>query len=290
LIASLRDGLTRERVEIDMIKFSGPAFTGIDQRLMTLQLVKQGLTDVALSTAEGEVVQPSEVLYKRPILVERGSFRPITRLTLDMLESAREQFLSEPRLAGEEPVVLMEMTLHNLETAGDHQDFLDRAELLHTVGSHVLISNCDRYFSLVEILSQYTDKMIGIALGVPAMRAVGDEQYYVDLAGGRLEAIGRMFKSPVKFYVYPTKESGSDKIVTAENITFPPPFEHLHAYLLEGGHVEGLRRYDESYLNIHTPEVLAAIQAGDPRWEAQVPPAIVQTIKERELFGYRSNA
>jgi len=68
-----------------MIKLSGPAFDGVDERLMSLQLVEQGLTDAAMFTAAGEVVQPSEVLYKKPILVERGSFRPVTKLTLDLL-------------------------------------------------------------------------------------------------------------------------------------------------------------------------------------------------------------
>src|SRR2546426_707100 len=96
LIASLLDELSRERVEIDMVKFSGPAFEGVDNRLMSLQLVELGLTDAAMFTALGEVVQPSEVLYKKAILVERGSFRPATNLTLDLLQRAMELFSSDP--------------------------------------------------------------------------------------------------------------------------------------------------------------------------------------------------
>src|ERR1039457_6637292 len=110
VINSLMDGLHRRRVDVDMIRFSGPAFAGIDNRLMSLQLVESGLTDAALFTAEGEVVQPSEVLHGRPVLIERGSFRPITNVTLDMLVQAQKQldFQVTP-LPGQPPVVLMEM-------------------------------------------------------------------------------------------------------------------------------------------------------------------------------------
>ncbi|HUE29236.1 MAG TPA: TonB-dependent receptor [Verrucomicrobiae bacterium] len=289
LIASLLDGLTRDRVEVDMIELRGPAFAGADNRLMSLQLVEQGYTDAAMFTADGEVVQPSEVLHGRPILVERGSFRPVTKLTLDLLESAREQFLEEPALHGEEPVVLMEMTLHSLasDRGVDHEDFLARADILHALGHHVLISNWDRYFSLVETLSRYTNKMMGIALGIPSLRAIADERYYGDLAGGALEAVGRLFAKAVKVYVYPTRDPSSGAIVTANSLALAPPLQHLHAFLLESHRLEPLRRYDESCLPILTPDVLRGIQTGDPAWETLVPRPIVEIIKTRRLFGCR---
>jgi hypothetical protein len=288
LVASLLDGLGRDRVEVDMIKLSGPAFAGIDNRLMSLQLVEQGLTDAAMFTAEAEVVQPSEVLYKRPILVERGSFRPVTNLTLDLLERARAQFLAEEEVKGEEPVVLMEMTLRGLTSQGgiDHGDFLARAEILHALGNPVLISNCDRYFSLVEILTRYSNKMIGIALGVPSLRRILDEHYYDDLAGGRLEAIGRLFKNAVKVYVYPTVDRESGALVTVENLDVDPSLLHLYEFLRDDRHLEGIRGYRESDLHLDTTAVLAALQRGDPSWEAAVPQAIVAIIRERRLFGY----
>ena len=153
LIASLLDDLSRERVEVDMIKLSGPAFPGVDNRLMSLQLVEQGLTDAAMFTASGEVVQPSEVLYKKPILVERGSFRPATKLTLDLLDRALEQFVEEPSVRGEQPVVLAEMTLRSLspEAAIDHADFLARADILGALGFDVLISRFEPYYQLGRV-------------------------------------------------------------------------------------------------------------------------------------------
>ncbi len=143
LITSLLDGLTTERAQVNMIEFSGPAFRGVDNRFMSLQLVQQGLAGAAMFTADGEVVQVAEALYKKPILVERGSFRPITNVTIDMLECAWSQFVQKPKVEGKELVVLMEMTLNNLTDHGEigHQDFLDRVDLLRTLGKTVLISN-----------------------------------------------------------------------------------------------------------------------------------------------------
>jgi len=287
LIAALLDELSRERVEIDMIKFSGLAFPGIDNRLMSLQLVERGLTDAAMFTAGGEVVQPSEVLHKKPILVERGSFRPATKLTLDLLNRAREQFLQEPSAHGQQPVVLAEMTLRSLIPEPDvgHPDFLARADVLRALGFDVLVSRFGPYYQLVEYLAGYTDGLIGLAIGLPAFRQVADEKYFTDLPGGVLESVGRLFKRSVKMYVYPTRDPESGAIVTAEQPTLPPPWTHLEKLLLETKLVEPIRAYHEPYLSIRTKDVLARIQRGDPSWTTMVPPAVAATIKAQKLFG-----
>jgi hypothetical protein len=289
LIASLMDELSRERVEIDMIKLSGPAFANVDNRLMSLQLVERGLTDAAMFTAHGEVVQPSEVLYKKPILVERGSFRPATKLTLDLLERALEQFLQEPGVRGHTPSVLAEMTLRSLSPEPDadpgHGDFLARADILSALGFDVLISRFELYYQLAEYLAGYTDALIGIAVGLPTVRQqLADEKYYTDLPGGVLESVGRLFKRSVKMYVYPTRDPATGRIQTLESVVTPAPWHHLHHLLVDIGRIEPIRSYEESYLSIRTPDVLARIAADDPSWEAMVPPAVAQIIKAKHLF------
>jgi hypothetical protein len=289
LIASLMDELSRERVEIDMIKLSGPAFPGVDNRLMSLQLVEQGLTDAAMFTASGEVVQPSEVLYKKPILVERGSFRPATKLTLDMLSRALEQFLQDPSVRGQQPVVLAEMTLRSLIPKPDvgHTDFLARAESLGALGIDVLISRFEPYYQLAEYLTRYTDGLIGLAVGLPAVRQMADEKYYTDLPGGVLESAGRLFKRSVKMYVYPTRDPVSGQIQSVEQAPVPPPWHHLRDLLLQIGRFEPIRGYDESYLSIRTPDILDRIQRGDHSWEEMVPAAVAEIIKAKNLFGWQ---
>jgi hypothetical protein len=289
LIGSLMDGLSRDRVEIDLIKFSGPAFAQVDNRLMILQLVEQGLTDAAMFTAAGDVKQPSEVLYKKPVLVERGTFRPPTKLTVDLLERARDQFLSEPRVKGEQPVVLAEITLRGLSSDNvgvDHADFLDRAEVLGALGIDVLISRFQPYYELADYLSSYTDRLIGLAVGLPTMNQIADEKYYTDLPGGVLESVGKLFKRSVKMYVYPTRDA-SGKIQTLDVAPTPGPWKYLRDLLLEIGSIEGIRGYDENLLSTHTPEVLSRIREGDLSWEAMVPPKVAEIIRARKLFGFR---
>lgn len=289
LIGTLMDGLTRDRIEVDMIKFSGPAFQGLDNRLMSLQLVQQGLTDAAMFTADGEVVQPSEILYKKPVLVERGSFRPVTNTTLDMLDRALDQFVAEHAMKGEEPVVLMEMTLRNLLSDGgvDHLDFLQRVDVLSALGKTVLVSNYARYYRLVAYLARYTQKNIGLALGIPSLKEIFDEKFYTDLEGGLLESLGRLFKNSVKLYVYPWRDPVTGKVSTAENLRVAPHLQHLYTYLIENHCVESIQKHNVEYLPIFSRDVLARIQTYDPSWETMVPPPVVDIIKRDKLFGFR---
>ena len=288
LIKALLDGLTTERVEVDMIKFSGPAFPGVDNRLMSLNLVHLGLANSAMFTAKGEVVQPAEVLYKKCILVERGSFRPVTRVTLDMLECAQAAFAQEPEVEGEDVVVLMEMTLRNLiqDDQIDDRDFLDRADLLMALGKNVLISNYGTYHRLASYLFRYTKKRIGIVLGVPSLRELFDEKYYTKLEGGILESLGRLFKNDLKLYVYPLLEPKSKALITARNLRVAAHLRHLYAYLEENRFIEELRGIHEEWLPIFSANVLANMRAGDDAWEEMVPPEVAGIIKERGLFGY----
>jgi hypothetical protein len=290
LLRALVDDLPRGRVEIDVVRFSGPAFPGVDNRLLSLQLVEQGLTDAVMFTAGGEVVQPSEVLYKKPVLVERGRFRPLTHLTLDILERAHEQFREDLGTPADEPVVLMEMTLAGLGGEGgaiDHADFLARVDTLRTVGKTVLLSKFGRYFRLVEYLSRYTQNLIGLAIGIPTVLHIADEKFYEDLPGGVLEAAGRMFRRNVRVYVYPARDPATGAIITAENIDVRPETRPLHALLQQRRALTMIRGYNPAFLSILADEVLAQLQRGDPRWEAAVPASVAETIKRERLFGWR---
>jgi hypothetical protein len=292
LIVSLLDSLTSERVEVDMIEFSGPAFAQVDNRLMSLKLVQHGLTNAAMFTASGEVVQPADALYKKAILVERGSFRPATNVSIDMLRAAQAQFVQEPHLHGEEIVTIMEMTLKNLTDADtiDAQDFLDRADILGALGKTVLVSNYAEYHRLAAYLFRHTKKMIGIVMGVPTLREIFDEKYYADLEGGILESFGRMFKNDFKLYAYPLLDQRTGSLVTAGNLRVEPHLRHLYAYLLENRLIESVRDYDERCLSVFSRDVLKRLRSGDAAWEAMVPPAVAQVVKERRLLGYVAEA
>jgi hypothetical protein len=290
LIASLSDNLAAGRIEVDMIKFSGPAFREVDNRLMSLQLVSRGLTDAVMFRADGETVQPAEVFYKKAILVERGSFRPVTYATNDMLDGARRKFLAESGCKESDLVMLMEMTLENLLAEGqlDHADFLARVDILGALGRTVLISKFGEYYRLAGYLARYTDKHRGLVMGVPSLLEIFDEKYYANLEGGILEAIGRMFKGALKLYVYPMIEEESGKIVNATQIEVAPNLRSLFDYLIDNHFITEVADYHPEYLRIHPPDALAKLQTGDPGWEEMVPPEVAQIIKHRGFFGYHS--
>jgi len=287
LIAVLMDGLSRDRIEIDMVRFSGPSFAGVDNRLMALQLVELGLSDAALFTAEGESVIPSEMLYKKPVLVERGSFRPLTTPMFDMLERAQEQFVQEKALAGENPVTLMEMTLKQLQVSDviDHGDFLDRVDTLRALNRPVLISNFRRYHRLVQYLSRHTSKMIGLPLGLARLKDVLDEKNYTDLGGGLMESLGQLFRNGVKLYVYPWLSRETGQVITLENYQPEPEIRHLYAHLLANGFIEPIRNFKADYLAVSSNGVIEKLQSGDATWERQVPAPIAEVIKAKKLFG-----
>src|SRR5437763_8230614 len=224
LISSLQENLGPGRIEVDMIKFSGPLFQSVDNRLMSLQLVSQGLTNAVMFKADGETVQPAEVFYKKAILVERGSFRPVTYATNDMLDGARRVFLAQCDCSEDEVLVLMEMTVENLLADGqvDHADFLARVDILRALGRTVLIAKFGEYYRLATYLFRYTNRAIGLVMGVPSLIEILNEKYYTNLEGGMLEALGRMFKGGQKLYVYPRIDEATGKIVTATQVKVAP--------------------------------------------------------------------
>jgi hypothetical protein len=287
-IGTLLDGLDRHRLAIDMIRFSGPGFDGVDNRLMSLQLVERGLADAVMFTERGEVVQPAEVLWGKAVLIERGSFRPLTNVTREMLDRAREQLQTDFPPA--DRVVLMEMTLNNLKYEGkiDHSDFLARVGMLGALGYMVMISNYTRFDLVTPYLRAYTREHIGMVAGIPTLLQILDEKYYAALPGGLLEGLGGLFRGLVKLLVYPTMQPGSGEIVTADTVEVAPNLKHLYAHLRENGFIEPIRTFDAKFLSVTPAEVLAKIQSGDASWESAVPPEVFQAITNRKLFGYRA--
>jgi hypothetical protein len=288
LLESLLDGLSTERIEIDMIEFSGIEFRHVDNRVMSLRLVQLGLTGAAMFGPSGEVLQPSEVLRKRPVLVERGSFRPVTKVNIDMMRSAREQFEAEPEVAGKPVMELMEVTMRNLLSAGklDLNDFLARADVLAAVGKTVLISDYFEYFRLASYLARYTSEPIAIAMGIGSVRELFQEQYYKDLEGGILEAFGKLFTNNLRLYAYPLSRQDAD-LETAQNADMPGQLRHLYQHLRDAGRIRQLDNYDPAVLHIFSRDVLARIKNGDRTWEAMVPQEVAELIRRRRLFGYR---
>ena len=287
-IASLLDDLDSTRIEIDMIRFSGPDFVMLDNRIMCLELVTQGIAQAVLFRPDGEVVQAADAFYHKALLVERGSFRPVTNVARDMMECAHAMFLLEEELGEEKPEILLEITMKNLMSSGriDLQDFLDRIDMLGALGRTVMISNYGEFYRLIQYLSRYTNRPIGLPLGIPSIHEIFDEKYYTNLDGGLMEGLGRLFKKGVRLYVYPTKDEHGH-IIEAASYRTEPNQRALYEYLLENRFIVPMAGCNLDFLGISSLQVLEKIQHGDPSWEKMVPQQVAEIIKSRKFFGWK---
>jgi len=273
-VKSLLDGLTTERIEVDMLKFDGPGFEKVDNRICALELVRSGLTNAAMFRPDGEVVQPAEALYKRPILLLRGSFDPVLNLHLDMIRQARKIFcdqLSEEE--GSRSLELCEISMNNLLREGeiDYVSFIDRAEALQKLGKTVLISDSAEFHRMATYLSRYTKLPIGIVLSIGLLNELFKEKWSANLPGGILESFGRLFKNQVKLLVYPWKNRRTEELVTADNFIVEETFEHLYSYLRENEKIVGIDVAGGTRLDMTSRDVIRLIEGGDESWKDFVP-------------------
>ncbi len=290
LLLSLMESLSTDSLEIDMIDFEGPAFAAVDNRLMALHLVKYGFTHAAMFNANGKLVQPSDTLYKRSVLVERGNFRPPTLLAMNILDNACEAFISETNVDPDNVLLLSEMTLQNLRggievgSDIDVEDFLHRAEILCALGKNVMVSNFGEFYKLAQYLYHRTNQPVAVALGVQNLLSIFDESYYDKLDGGILEAFGRLFRNDMRLYVCPKIDGQSNELVTAQNIRVSKNLRHLYRHLMENDYLRDLDSIERDYLLIHSKQVLQKIRSGDSSWMKMVPEEVVRIINERGLF------
>jgi hypothetical protein len=284
--------LPRERMEIDMLRVSGPDFENVDNRIIALNLVKRGITDATMFDLAKQVLQPATALYKKNILLMRGRFRPVTKVHIDMIEKGRKAFLKEKRVKEERLDVIFELTLKDLTADGkiSDKDFIDRAELLSSLGYTVMISNYLKHYKMVEYLAPIAKgNLIGVILGVYNLHTIFDERYYDNLPGGLLEAFGRGFGHNVKLYVYPAVNVEDGTQYDLDNIVLPKNLQGLVQYMKDNDKMTSIKEFDRDLLHIFSDDVLMKIKAGASSWEDDVPEEVAKAIKFFELFGYQQS-
>ncbi len=291
LLNSLLDGLGQGRVEIDMFRLSGPDFDHVDNRILSLLLVKNGMTDAAMFGPNGDVLQASQALYKKNILVLRGRFRPLTHVNLDMLKMGLKEFRKEEDVDVDRIQVLFELTLKDLSADGriDEKDFLDRVDIIGSLGYTVLISNYQKYYTLVSYLSDSVrNRKVGVILGVDNLDLIFDDKYYDLLKGRLLESYGILFGRNVKLFVYPSLAKDGESLKTVDNLNFEDKsIYHLIEYLKSKDKLEQIRCSNKDILNIFSDHVVKKIKDCESGWEYMVPSIVANMIKEGKLFGWK---
>jgi len=290
IIEELMDGLDPERIEIDMLEFRGPAFGNLDNQGVNLELVKRRYTSSAIFAPDQTVHQAAELLYRRPIIISRGSFRPVFKGSLDMVSRGIEKFTKILPEGVGEPLEIMEISLTNLRDGElfDSHDYLARIDLLRQIGKTVMVSNRPEFHSLAAHLRRNTNKPIGIVLGSSLLEEIFDERYYENLDGGLLEAFGRLFKRDLTLFVYPVIESHTGRIKRARDIVIPKKLNHLLSYLLHCQSIVDLDMKDDDVVIVDRQiDVVSQIAQNDHSWEKLVPEPVLKRIKEQGYFGYK---
>ncbi len=286
LLKYLYDHIDRDTLEIDMVNFSGPNFKHVDNRLISLQLIRNDMTDAVMFGPDGNNLLPAAILYKKNILALRGSFRPVTKVNMDMFQKSYDIFVRDPAVDMDNTIVIFEITLSNLKASGeiDESDFMARAELLCSLGHTVMISKFQEYYKLVEYFNNYTKAKIGLTMGVNNLVDIFDEKYYRHLSGGILEAFGKLFFKELIVYLYPMKNPDTGQIMTSNNVKVHPRMKELYKFFKYNGKVMDIIDYDPEIMHIFSRDVLKKIISGEEGWEEMLPPGIAETIKDKHLF------
>ena len=289
LLRYLYDNIDHDAIEIDTINFSGPIFKNVDNRLMSLQLIRNDMTDAVMFDRSGNNILPARILYKKNILALRGSFRPVTKVNIEMFNKSFDIFSREANVDTEKTEVIFEITLSNLRAEGeiDEKDFMDRAKLLCSLGHTVMISNFKEYYRLVDYFSNYTKKQVGLAIGVNNFVEIFDEHYYQDLSGGILEAFGKMFHNNLKVYLYPMRDEKTGEIVTSNNLKLHPRMKDFYKFFKYNNKIVDIFDFDESYLSIFSREILKKIKNKEENWDNELPNGIAEMIRSEKMFGYK---
>ena len=287
MLQSLMDNL-HGRVIVDMVRMNGEDFEKVDNRWVSLMLIKHKLTDVAMFGPDGKNIHASEFLYKKYLMIVRGSFRPATLVNMDMIRTSYDQFRNEPDVDSTKTFLLTEITMDNLRGDGDldERDFLDRAETLCTLGQTVAVTNCDHHQKLISYLSDFKIQKLGLVLGVRQLLDVINEKYYQNMDGQLLAAFGELFTKNVKMYVYPTMQEGSADLMTSQNLPVPEGIKFLYQHLLDNGQIVDVKDFNPDILHIFSKTVLEMLQEDDGEWEKFVPKKVAKLIKEKYLFGF----
>ena len=288
IIKYLYDHISKDQIEIDTVNFSGPVFKDVDNRILSLELVKNEMTDAVMFGPDGNNLLPAAALYKKNILALRGRFRPVTKVNEEMYLNSLEIFLNERHVDKKDTIVIFEITMIDLANDGeiDEKDFMDRAKLLGSLGETVLITNFKEYYRLVEYFSQYTKKKIGLTMGVNNLIRVFDPKYYTHLSGGIMEAFGKLFFKNMKIYLYPVLNE-EDEIINSENLKVHPRMKELYKFLKFNGKVVDLNKYNLKSLKIYSHEVLVKIKENSVGWKSLLPKAVASKIKKFNFFGYK---
>ncbi len=285
-VLSLLDNISTDRVKITMLRMTGPDFESLDNRLLAVKLVKFGMTNAIMFDKEGNVQQPSDMLYKKNVITLRGVFKPITNVTEDILNRSLDLFKNDEDYEPDNTLTFCELSFNDIMSEGEVNatDFLQRVDMLNEFGQNVMVSDFREYFKLVKYFSDFKLKKLRIIIGVPTFEKFLDRNYYRGLPGGIMEALAKMFPENMKLYVYPTRDTLGDELIDSKKVRMDDDIRLLYEYLMQNKFILDLSSNFDSQLHVRSYQVLEMIRGNKAGWEKFVPEVVAKAIKEKGYY------
>jgi hypothetical protein len=276
-IDNLVEGLKNNQMVIDVLKFAGPDLKHFDNRRMNLSLVAHGVSEAVMFDKDLNIINIADTVHGKPLLFQRGTFKPVTKTHLDVLEKGIEQLKKD---AGNSEVMpMLEITLP-VRAKFDVEDYLNRIEMISQLGYSCLISQFHLFYQLKHFFRRYTDKPIAIVMEASKLGRIFDESHYKNLEGGIMEGLGRLLDSQTKLLIYPHK---TDKLCqTAQTFHPTAKLNHLYSHFLELKQITDISGCDETGIYNHSEDVRNLIGKKDKSWEKMVPASIIDVIKKNK--------
>ena len=235
-LAELFAGLSLDRVEIDVLEVRGPGVRDPGPALLGTRLVKGGFAQAVLVGDEQRLLPPSEVLRKRPIVLERSARHPIPGEAA-RLAAARSLLIKERGGAAEpEPLLLRELSVEATAAAGARDSAPSPEEIAAWIESRraenpVALTRFAEPFPLTEYLRRFTQEPIRFILPDAVLKEILVTVARDRLEGGLLEGLGKLLAANVKIY------TAGGQAASAKALDLPEPLGRLYDYLIASGSI-----------------------------------------------------
>jgi hypothetical protein len=289
-MGSLVDGLKKGQIVIDVIKFVGPDLKQFNNKKMNLELVKKGLAEAVLfgpqtgATDSDEVLNISDTVWGKGLLIQRGFYRPITQSHLDVMSKGFEQLKSEikaQKLKSGDIFPIMEITS---EFDIDIDEFWHRVQVITSLGYYVLVSNFKYFYEMKRFFRNYTQASLVMVMSARHLQELFDPEKYKQLEGHIFEALGKLLDEQTKLYIYPHK---NDELCLTTKSFFPDKkVNHLYRHFIENSQIMDISGCDDTAAYYHSSDVQKMIENKEKGWEKLVPGLVAEYLKKHKLWGY----
>jgi hypothetical protein len=250
-LSSVFEELSLQRIEIDLVELSGPAFEGWDRNKVHASLVSGGYAEAVVFPADGKFVAPTELLYKKAVVLAPGIFENVEEVHSELIRATLADLPSDETAESKGSIGLFCIAFAPMaanQTRPTLEQITERVEQLRRLGSGVLVFRERELYRMSAYVNRFTKLRIHFAIGLSLLvRALQDG--YKDLAGSLLEAISRLFTQNVRVIAYPMPAKALEEwlrissatgwkwketsgIVYADDLHPAEPLDHLYRYLL----------------------------------------------------------